>query len=154
MFPQHTATHCNTLQHIATHCNTRSSSVFVMFPCPASAAFFHNTLQHTATHGNTLQHTATNSNAQQHTATHSNTQQHTATHCNTLQHTATHIHALFSLWHRLHSSTTHLAANSRTQRCNTCTSHSHSLTLCNTRCKILYNTHRNSHCNSLLIVTC
>jgi len=36
--PQHTATHCNTLQHTATHCNT---------------------LQHTATHCNKLQHTAT-----------------------------------------------------------------------------------------------
>jgi len=37
-YPQHIATHCNTLQHTATHCNT---------------------LQHTATHCNTLQHTAT-----------------------------------------------------------------------------------------------
>jgi len=51
--PQHSATHCNTLQRTATHCNT---------------------LQHNATHMtahcNTLQHTATHCNALQCTATH------------------------------------------------------------------------------------
>jgi len=79
--PQHTASHCNTLQHTATHCNA---------------------LQRTATHCNTLEHrpkfkglgwwqthgghrniprnTTNHRNKPQNTATHYNT--HTTTHCN------------------------------------------------------------------------
>jgi len=116
--PQHTATHCNTLQHTATHYNT-----------PQHTATHCNTLQHTATHCNTLQHTATPRSYRSTThqlgscivprmneschayewvidtniiiercnntaTTHCNTLQHAATQCNTLQHTASHCNTL------------------------------------------------------------
>ena len=87
--PQHTATHCNTLQHTATHGEQRPWIVY----CPVD---WHGvgTATHTATHCNTLQHTAAHCNTLQHTATHFDALQRTATHCNTLQYTATHSNAL------------------------------------------------------------
>jgi len=97
--PQHTASHCNTLQQTATHCITlqHAATLCSTLQHPATHC---NTLQHTATHCSTLQHpaapcstlqhTATPCSALQHPAVPRNTLQHTATHCNTLQHTATH----------------------------------------------------------------
>ena len=66
--PQHTATHCSTLQ-----CNA---------------------LQCTATHCNVLQRTETQCNALQRTATRCNALQRTAAHCNVLQRTVTLYNAL------------------------------------------------------------
>jgi len=112
--PQHTATHCNTLQHAATRTQySRTDTSYdyriqlytVCIPqykqsltdtslplpsTPTSAGF----CEHTATHCNTRQHTATHCNTLQHTATHCSTLQHTATHCNALQRTATHCNTL------------------------------------------------------------
>jgi len=90
--PQHTATHCNTLQHIYTD----KSAAMAAGKAPRSAHC--NTLQHTC---NTLQHTYTDKSAAMaagetprsaecNTVQHAGyTLQHTATHGNTLQHTCT-----------------------------------------------------------------
>jgi len=113
--PQHTATHCNSLQLTATHCNTLQDSYLMHNIAHPSSFERHQVLQDAATHShcNTLQHTATHCNTLQHTATHCKTltwciilriprvsrdtkcykmlqHTHIATHCNTLQHTATH----------------------------------------------------------------
>ena len=70
--PQHTATHCNTLQHTATHCNTLpyASPRIAAAKLPGVCSIF------TATRCNTLQHC--------------NTLHHAATHCNTYMQHARH----------------------------------------------------------------
>jgi len=109
--PQHTATHCNTLQHTLQRICLRCCTGLIMSDgslLPSDTATHCSTLQHAATHCNTQQHTATypfetlyrayhvrwltlrgHCSTLQHTAAHYSTLQHTATHCNTLQRTAT-----------------------------------------------------------------
>jgi len=74
--PQHTATHCNTIQLPTTPCHTCGSSEICRI---SGLVWIIEALRRMPTHCNTLQHTAT----------HCNTMQHIATHCNTLQHNAT-----------------------------------------------------------------
>jgi len=55
--PQHSDTHCNTLQHTATYWGPMAKEPTNQLPQTQGPP--NNTLQHTATHCNTLQHTAT-----------------------------------------------------------------------------------------------
>ena len=66
--PQHTATHCTTLQHTAPRCNTFESFSKSNRALRTKVL----SLQHTATHCTTLQHSAPRCNTLRHTATRCN----------------------------------------------------------------------------------
>ena len=105
--PQHTVTHCNTLQHCNTPQQTATHHIALHYRAEhvtyklVKRGFKAASLQHTATHRNTPHHTTPHRTTLQHTSVRGRARdiqasqarfwsRLTATHCHTLQHTTTH----------------------------------------------------------------
>ena len=163
MLPQHTATHCDTLQHTATHTVTWLSIAVrcsvALWGGSGICVCSSNTLQPSTSRYHTLQHTvntATHSNVWSHSVVNCGwvqlsfmgwrlhvcmLVQHSATHCDTLQHTATHCNTLqHTATHRDIQGSPGCPLQRGATHCNTL---QHTATHCNTL------QHTTTHCNTL-----